>query len=249
MARKKSLHPLLLASLPPVAAGYIRLVERTVSWEMVNYEAHQKLIDSGESFICAFWHSRLLMMGVLQKAQNRDFRMLISDHADGEIIARVIGQFGFGARRGSAANPRKKEKSKGGAAALKALIKDLKNGTNTGITPDGPRGPRQRAQAGVAQLARLSGRPILPMTYSISHGMQLNSWDRFLLPFPNPLAKGVFVFGDPVTIDSRGEDALEQGRQAVEESLNRITRQADEMMGRAPIDPAALPRLTPAEAP
>ncbi|WP_051881312.1 lysophospholipid acyltransferase family protein [Parvularcula oceani] len=236
MARKKSLSPLLLAVLPPLVAGYIRLVHGTVRWERIGDEHHRALIGSGQPFICAFWHSRLLMMPVIKAEQGRDFRMLISEHRDGEVIARVIGHFGIDTARGSAADPRKRDKNKGGAAALKALISSGREGRNTGITPDGPRGPRQRAQPGIAQLARLSGLPVLPMSYSVRRARFLGSWDRFLLPLP--FSRGVFAFGEPVRIGGRGPEALERGRTEIEEELNRITAACDRMMGHEEVAPA-----------
>jgi lysophospholipid acyltransferase (LPLAT)-like uncharacterized protein len=38
--------------------------------------------------------------------------------------------------------------SKGGAHALREMIRLLKRGFRIGITPDGPRGPRMRVQMG-----------------------------------------------------------------------------------------------------
>ncbi len=45
------------------------------------------------------------------------------------------------------------------------MIAELAAGTNIGITPDGPKGPRHRVKQGIIELARISGRPIVPVTY------------------------------------------------------------------------------------
>lgn len=224
-----------------LVAGYIRLIRRTLRWEMIGEEHHQRLIDSGAPFICAFWHSRLLMMPTLQPAQKRAFSMLISENRDGEYIARTMDRFRISTRRGSAANPKKKEKNKGGAQALRALVKDLRDGRNVGITPDGPRGPRQRAQPGIGMLTQLSGAPVLPISYSVKRAIVLNSWDRFFLPLPLPFSKAVFVFSEPIIAAEKDSDSVERLRAQIETSLNSITEAADRQMGRHPMAPAPLP--------
>lgn len=240
MARKTSLNPVLTPILTWLAATYIRLVLATVRWEVIGEEHHRALLDSGQPFICAFWHARLFMMPFVQRYyRNRKSVMLISDHRDGEIIAQVIGRFGFETRRGSSADPRKPEKNKGGAGALKALISVMREGAIVGITPDGPRGPRQRAQAGVAQLSRLTGAPVLPIAYSVRHGKQFGSWDRFLLPFPVPFSRGVFVFGEPVLPPMERGGDIEKLRQDIENALNTVTDTADAHVGRKIVEPAA----------
>ena len=41
----------------------------------------------------------------------------------------------------------------------------LKGGFDVAITPDGPKGPRFQVKKGIVELARLTGRPIVPLTY------------------------------------------------------------------------------------
>jgi lysophospholipid acyltransferase (LPLAT)-like uncharacterized protein len=241
VARKDSLNPVLLSLITGLVAFYIRLVHRTLRWEWIGHEKYRDLIASGQPFICAFWHSRLLMMPILKREQPQRFAMLISDHRDGELIAQVMTHFDIESRRGSAADPRKKDKRKGGAGALKALVDAHRQGFNTGVTPDGPRGPRQRAQAGVAQLARLAGVPVIPLGYSARRAKRLESWDRFLLPFPVPFSKGVFIAGDPIYVTGRGADAIEAGRRDIEAALNRVTEIADRAAGIDPVSPEPQP--------
>ncbi len=93
----------------------------------------------GEPYIPAFWHGRMIF---LTKVFNRfpDACVLISNHRDGELIARVLQRMGIAAIRGSAARPGKTDK--GGMAAFREMLRRLKTkGAVVGITPDGPRGP------------------------------------------------------------------------------------------------------------
>jgi hypothetical protein len=85
---------------------------------------------------------------------------LISRHRDGEIIARIVARFGHRAVRGSS--------TRGGASALRDLIRLGRAGADLVVTPDGPKGPRQEAKLGVIQLARATGLPIVPLAFSCS---------------------------------------------------------------------------------
>lgn len=173
--------------------------------------------------VVAFWHSRLLMMG--QTWFGGPFHMLISQHRDGTLIARTIESFGYSTIAGST--------TRGGAGALRAILKVLKGGGTIGITPDGPRGPRQRATMGTINAARLSGAIIVPLTYS-ARGRLLNSWDRFLLPLP--FSKGVFLWGEPLEVprDADGEAC----RLELENRLNALMAEADRRTGIGPVEPA-----------
>ena len=68
------------------------------------------------------------------------FKMVISHHQDGELIAQTIGMLGFGSIGGSS--------SRGGVGAVRAMLRALKAGECVGVTPDGPRGPRMQAAQG-----------------------------------------------------------------------------------------------------
>ena len=99
----------------------------------------------------------------------------------------------------------------------------LRAGFDIGITPDGPRGPRYRVQSGVISLARLSGRPVYPVTFAADRFHSFNSWDRFQVP--RLFARGVFIWGEPMRV-RRGED-LEEKRMELEARLADITTLAD----------------------
>ena len=52
----------MVAALPFVARGIIRLLRATMRVEYVNYGAYRELAARGAKVIIAFWHGRLLMM-------------------------------------------------------------------------------------------------------------------------------------------------------------------------------------------
>jgi len=218
-----------------IAAQYIRLVWAMGRWEIRNGATPERFWRERKPFIIAFWHGRLLILPAMWPTTAK-ISMLISMHRDGELIARAIGYFGHGTVRGSAAKAGS-NKDRGGVAALRGMLKALKANEYVGITPDGPRGPRMRATDGIVTVARVSGVPIIPCSYSAGTRRVLGTWDRFIIPLP--FTRGVIVWGEPIYI-ARDADpaALETARLAVEAGLNGVTAAADGAMGVDPVEPA-----------
>ncbi|MBI2242183.1 MAG: lysophospholipid acyltransferase family protein [Magnetospirillum gryphiswaldense] len=207
---------------------YIRLVWVTSRWQVENAQVPQLYWDQGKPFILSFWHGRLIMMMKCWRS-GVPVAMMTSQHRDGQLIARMSAHFGIGSVTGST--------SRGGAGALRAMLKLLKAGEYVGITPDGPKGPRMRAADGIVILAKLSGCPIIPATCAASPRWLLKSWDRFQVP--KPFGKGVFIWGEPIFVsrDASDED-VERVRQHLETVLNDLCDQADRMVGEQPVPPA-----------
>ncbi len=141
--------------------------------------------------------------------------ILISSHRDGEIMARVLERFGFRLVRGSS--------GKGGRGALLEMIHLLKQNRDLGIATDGPRGPAEVMKPGVAQLARLSGKAVIPIAFAASRATRMKSWDRFLIP--HPFSRGVFIVGQPLYYQ-QGEEQ-EQFLLRAEAALHQVTARAD----------------------
>src|SRR5688500_8931748 len=149
---------LKLSVLPPIGAA----VMRTMAWSMnIKTRGHEYvdgLYRAGQRVIIAFWHARQLMMPLTYRGTLA--HILISQHQDGEIIARIVERFGFKAVRGSS--------TRGGVEALRELIRLGRGGADLVVTPDGPKGPAQIAKMGVIQLARASRLPIVPLAFGCS---------------------------------------------------------------------------------
>ena len=211
-----------------LASLYIRLVEATGRWQVIGGYIPAAYWNQGKPFILAFWHGRLLMMSKCWRG-NVPIHMLISQHRDGKLIARTVSHFGIGSIEGST--------SRGGAAALRIILRTLKTGGCIGITPDGPRGPRMHAAAGMINIARLSGCPIIPVCYSSTSRRLLKSWDRFAVTFP--FSRGVFLWGDPIEVPKDlDEAAVEQIRLQVQAIMVAQAAEADRLMGVEPVEPA-----------
>jgi lysophospholipid acyltransferase (LPLAT)-like uncharacterized protein len=232
-------------------AFYIRLVHATSRWQTRGSEHPQSYWDGRQPFIGAFWHGRLLMMPLAWTSSMRA-HVLISQHRDGELIARAMAPFGLGTVRGSAANKNKTEKEKGGLAALREMRRLLKIGECICITPDGPRGPRMQATTGIVALARIARVMVLPTTYSVRRARVLRSWDRFLLP--SPFNRGIFLWGEPMDFFSDADETLEQAALRLETAMIALCNKADDAMGRdhiapAPRDPSLSEQSAPEDQP
>ena len=167
-------------------ATAIRATGWTVREEHINAKVMDELKNSGDNYIISSWHENIYFSTWLLR--NRGLDPMISASKDGEIITRIMGKFGFTASRGSS--------SKGGGSALKEQIRKLKSGIPGAITPDGPKGPRREMKAGVIQLARLSGVPLVPWHYEARHQHVFEkSWDKHKLP--RPFTRVVVSVGEP----------------------------------------------------
>lgn len=207
---------------------YIRFAHATTRWTSINAEIPQKFWNTDKPFILAFWHGRMLMM-TPEWPRKRPVHMLISQHRDGQLIANTIAHFGIQTIAGST--------SKGGAGALRAMVKALKSGDSIGFTPDGPRGPRMRVSDGLVATAKLAGVPIIPASCATSRRKALSSWDRFLIIWP--FGKGVYIWGEPIIVTKT--DDPETVRHHIEDTLNTLSADADRMVGQTPIEPAPVP--------
>lgn len=199
--------------LPSFVYLVVRLIYATMRVRIIGGEIPQALHDNGVGIINVFWHARLLMVPFAYTGDK--VHVLISSHGDGKIIANVMKKFGFGVVYGSS--------SREGKKAYREMVKLARSDRDLAITPDGPRGPAETVKHGVASLACLTGRPVVPLAYSASRVKRFSSWDRFLVPIP--FSRGVIVWGDPV-YRREGEDP-EAFRQRIEQALTEITAKAD----------------------
>lgn len=190
---------LLLATAPFAASLVIRLLWSTMRIELRGEEEVRRLWSEGKNAIFTFWHDQLLLM-IKGYRGGPGIKILISASKDGELIARTMRRFGQGAVRGSS--------TRGGRAAFREMVSLAREPVDLAVTPDGPKGPRHEVKPGVVQLARLSGRPVIPVSLVYSRGHRFASWDRFLLPFP--FCRAVISFGAPLYFGDLSPDDFQQ---------------------------------------
>jgi len=195
----------------------IYLLGRTLRIEWVGMENLNPLREQNKGVVYAFWHGRMLIFTYSHR--RRRIHVLISQHRDGEFIARIIHRLGFVSVRGST--------TRGGSKALFEMCEKATSGFDVAVTPDGPRGPGFKVHPGVIYIAQRSGMPIFPITNSAENRWILSSWDRFLIP--KPFSRAVIMVGKPIYVSAQStSEELEKKRMELENHLMELTKKADE---------------------
>jgi lysophospholipid acyltransferase (LPLAT)-like uncharacterized protein len=189
-------HPLVQAALARLLGFYLDFALRTTTWT-VDGQNELEALAGGCPAVVAFWHEYLPLIPALKLMARKSghYRptpvdVLVSHHNDGRFIGLVVRRFGVTTVLGSS--------SRGGSEAVRNLLARLRDGHLILITPDGPRGPRREAAPGVAQLAALSGAPVLPVAARTTRCIRLGSWDRMSIPLP--FGRGVMVCGGAIPV-------------------------------------------------
>ncbi|MEE4359043.1 MAG: lysophospholipid acyltransferase family protein [Desulfococcaceae bacterium] len=216
---KKTLTELKWRLTGILGRAVIDLIFSTSEIESEGYARAEKYMRS-RNVIAPMWHSRILIFGYLYRGW--DVASMVSKSHDGEIIARILRQQGFVPVRGSS--------SRGGARALANLIRLVKKGYSAVLIPDGPRGPRYKVQPGIMSLAKKTGAPIIPVSYSAQKVYFFPSWDRFMLPRPRNRCR--VIYGEPFFVPENADRQTEERlRLRLENELCRITEKADRYFG------------------
>lgn len=168
-------------------------------------------------YIMTHWHSRIFFLLFYFRGR-KDWNILVSPSQDAEVLARLGVLLGYTVVRGSS--------YKNTLAASKELLKALKRDERVVVVADGSRGPRHVAQVGSVQLSRITGAPLIPMTFGASPRYEFNSWDRFVLPLP--FSKCTLNFATPITLPKKADDRLLADKQKeLNELLTQITNAVD----------------------
>ena len=185
--------------------------------------------------MACFWHGRLLPVAICWRGAGAD--ILISRSRDGRLIASTARKLGHGVIEGSTARG---QRDRGSVPAARQVIDHLQTGRYVGITPDGPRGPRMRASIGAIRLAQMGGVDLVPVSASLSPAIRVGSWDRMVIPVPLPFTRAAFLVGDPISVppDAKSEER-ERLRLLLESEMNRLTAEADALVGAPAVMPAA----------
>jgi lysophospholipid acyltransferase (LPLAT)-like uncharacterized protein len=212
-------HPVLIKGLGLAGSCAIRLWMGTLRYQYrplgANMDPHRPELNG--RYIYAFWHENLLLPAY--HYGRPDIRVLISQHADGQLIAEVCRHLRFRLVRGST--------TRGGVEAVRQMLRASRV-SHLAITPDGPRGPRRQVQMGLLYLAARTELPIVPTGIGFQRPWRLGSWDRFAVPRPWSLSTCVTT--DPIHVPADADkDRLEHYRQQVEQALWHVTELAEQL--------------------
>ena len=206
-----------------IGAPMIAALGGSLRWRVEGLD-HLRLEGDGRRPIMAFWHGRVLT--ATYYFRNRGIVVMISEHFDGEWIARIIERFGYGTSRGST--------SRGGQRAHLQLKREMEDGHPTGFAVDGPRGPARKVQPGVVWLGKLTGNPVVPFHMEASRYWSLNSWDHTQIP--KPFSTVALTVGSPIQVPADADErALEAKRAEVEEALLDLETRAASLLNESRI--------------
>ncbi len=169
--------------------------------------------------VIVFWHGRTMMLSPIMKMYRMRTCAVASRHKDGRLMAKIQWFFGAKAIFGSS--------TEGGVQVLRLGVKVLRDKKRAIImSPDGPSGPSLRVQSGAIYFAKMTGVPIIPISFSSSKSWFQSRWDRYLVTLP--FSKIICKVGQPIFVDSKikGRD-FENVRKYVEDIMVKQVRDND----------------------
>ena len=185
-------------------------------------------LEAMHPVIVATWHGQFMMTSGFWPSKRVKVAAMVARHGDAELIGSAMSHLGVELIRGAGAGVRRKDR--GGAHALRQAVRALKDGYSLVMTADVPPGPARRAGTGIVTIARLSGRPIVPVASATSRFVALRTWSRMTINLP--FSKLAYVIGEPIGVaPDADEAALEAARLELERSLHAATVRAYELAG------------------
>lgn len=199
-----------------LGAGLVGALFLTTNVKRTGTEYFERFRRQGTPVIFVFWHGQLLPL--VHYHRHEGIVVLVSEHADGEYITRIIERNGFGTVRGSS--------TAGGTKGLRGLVRAARAGKDLALTPDGPQGPRGEFKAGALVAAQMTGLPVIPLAVGASSGWKFGSWDGFLVPRPLSTVRIEYLPPRFVRRHAARED-LESIAREIGSELNALTDRLD----------------------
>jgi len=194
----------------------VRLWIGTLSVRYLGVDVRDGRLPRKPSGIFVFWHQRMLAFAGI--FHHSGFKAVVSEHGDGEMIARICQGLGIHAIRGSS--------TRGGARAILEILRNTGREACLAITPDGPQGPRHFFHDGTIYIASRTGLTLYPVAVSFARYVQLPTWDGFIIP--RPFTRTVIRMGEGILVPPDIErEAIETLRKTVEEKLRELTDSTD----------------------
>ncbi|MBN1300936.1 MAG: lysophospholipid acyltransferase family protein [Melioribacteraceae bacterium] len=210
---------LLLAAGNWFLRPVISVLCKSLKIEYKNYTQVESLMNSGQNFIIAFWHGKMLLPWYIFR--DRSYTALISRSKDGNLLANLLHSWNYRLIRGSSRDGSKEAFNKSSEAAAE--------GNTLLITPDGPTGPPHKMKAGAVIISQRNNIPIILLGIGYSEYYSLKSWDKFMIP--KPFSKAVCVFSDPAIIEKNDDrDKTDLEIKMCEELLQKIDKEAEDIV-------------------
>jgi lysophospholipid acyltransferase (LPLAT)-like uncharacterized protein len=200
----------------PVFSWFVaRLIcaySRTFRLTVRNEQPWREHLARGGSVILCSWHQQFFSF-VRHFRGYRAFRpaLMISQSADGSLIAGVARRMGWQTVRGSS--------SRDGFKAMLGMIRHVRDHHLGAHIVDGPRGPAGVIKKGVIHMARETGAALVPVYAEAERAWRFRSWDRFFVP--KPFSRVCIRFGDIVELPPAEDPAEFETQRAHLETIMR----------------------------
>lgn len=163
------------------------LIYRALAWTWrIRVVENSALLRCLEENRCVFAHWHGDELALLSLVSRYRICAMVSTSKDGSIMTSVVEHLGGATSRGSS--------TRGGAQALRGLLRIVKMGFRPSVAVDGPKGPIHQVKPGVCELSRILSAPIFPIGVAVDRAWHFpRSWNKTFLP--KPFATVVFVWG------------------------------------------------------
>ena len=201
----------------PIAYAMFRLICMTLRHRSEGPDAaYFETMADGRGHVAAFWHGDAFLMAQEMFRVYDYGRMFIMASAsrDGALMARFLQLGGVHVIRGSS--------SRGGARAMREVMREYRPPDVFAMAVDGPRGPRHCIpKAGIVLAAQRLGLPITAFVCHAEKKWVIRSWDR--MEIPKPFSRTRTIYSDPIPVppDASPEE-IERIRAQLEETLREM---------------------------
>ncbi len=155
----------------------VRLYCATLRLKIENESEWLNYLEQGGKVLLCGWHQQFFV-GVHYFRRYRKYKpaLMSSKSLDGQIAAGIAGRAGFHTVWGSSSNSAR--------AALKGMIRRLRDYRLAAHILDGPQGPAGVVKLGAIAIAQGADAVIVPGVVIADRAWYLGSWDRFMIPKP-----------------------------------------------------------------
>jgi len=183
---------------------------------VIGEENYNRLRKRSKPVIIMVWHGKIFFVPYFFR--RRGMMPLVSPSKDGEIASQIMSRWGYKIIRGSSSHVM--------VRAWNGMKKELQNGGEVILVPDGPRGPNRKLKKGALKLAIETGAYLVPVSFSASKKKFLKSWDNFLII--KPFSKVVAIYGKPIQPELLKDGGQLQKRcKEIEAVLIQLDNEAD----------------------
>lgn len=175
------------AALGVIAYILYRLLSLTWRVKLTEPEILKSRLREKLPVIFAHWHGDELAL--IHLVGHYRCATIVSNSKDGQIMDVALRLLGAKTSRGSS--------TRGAVAALKGLIRLMKEGNNCSFAVDGPKGPLHEVKPGVFEVSRLVHAPIFPGSIFVDRAWRFpKSWNKTYLP--KPFARVEIIWQEPI---------------------------------------------------